>query len=79
MVSLPRKDDPPELGESRTTAVRWFLRNEKSLRAKGKLEAFQQVLQEYLDLGHVEIVPPDQLSGPTNMSYYLPVHGVVQD
>ncbi len=77
-VRLPRKETPPVLGESRQTAIRRFLSNESSLRRKGKLGDFEQVLQEYLDLGHAEVVPEDQLTNKPSY-YLLPVHGVIKE
>ncbi len=61
-VQLPRIANPPDLGVSRNLAIQRFLSNEKSLQRKGKLEEFQKALQEYLTLGHAEIVPSDQLT-----------------
>jgi len=73
-VSLPFKENPPTLGDSRTQALSRFYRNEESLRKKGKLEPFTEALQEYISLGHAHYVPSDQLLNPD--AYYLPVHGV---
>ncbi len=75
-VQLTRIANPPDLGVSRNLAIQRFLSNEKSLQRKGKLEDFQKALQEYLTLGHAEIVPSDQL---TLDHYYLPVHGVFKE
>ena len=38
IVHLPRKDDCPELGESRTMALKRFMNLERSLKAKGQFE-----------------------------------------
>ena len=40
---------------------------------------FQAIVQEYLDLGHAELVPPTQLHIPADKSFYLPMHGVYKD
>ncbi len=77
-VSLPRTADPPQLGESRRQAVSRLLQNEKSLTRKGKLEAFQTAVREYVDLGHAHVIPNHQLRPPDN-HFYLPVHGVFKD
>ncbi len=77
-VSLPRTADPPKLGESRRQAVSRLLQNEKSLTRKGKLEAFQTAVREYVDLGHAHIIPNHQLRPPDD-HFYLPVHGVFKD
>ena len=44
VVSLPRKDPPPELGLSRPTALHCFVWNERSLKKKGKLPDYQKAL-----------------------------------
>jgi len=72
-VQLPRVPNPPELGQSSTLAVQRFLRNERSLRKRGKLEEFEHALQEYLTIGHAKEVPSENLQ---NDHYYLPVHSV---
>ena len=76
-VSLPHVSDAPTLGDSRKQAYKRLLSNERSLLAKDKLEAFNNVLREYIDLGHAHFVPADQLHN--SPSYYLPVHGVFKD
>ena len=76
MVTLPRKDPAPVLGESRSQALQRFRSNERSLLRKGTWEQFQAVIQGYLDLGHAELVTPQELTTPTDSCYYLPMHGV---
>ena len=78
-VTLLRKSDVSELGESRAKAVQRFLTNEHSIILKGTYEAFQKVVQEYLDLGHAEPVPQESLTVPSHSSYYLPMHGVTKE
>ena len=75
-VSLPRTDSPPELGDSRPQAISRLLANEKSLRKRGKLQSFCEVIQEYFTLGHAEHVPTTDLKLPC---YYMPVHAVVKE
>jgi len=75
-VSLPRKPDPPNLGDSRPQAMSRLLANERSLQKRGNLEAFGAVIKEYFTLGHAELVPTADLKLP---SYYLPVHAVVKE
>ena len=78
-VKLPRVDPTPRLGESRTGAVRRYLSNERTLKRKGQLEKFTQVLKEYLQLNHAEVVPTEQLYQEQYLRYYLPVHGVIKE
>ena len=76
MVTLPRKDQAPVLGESRSQALQWFRSIERSLLCRGNWEQFQAVIQSYLDLGHAQPVTQQELTTPTENCYYLPMHGV---
>ncbi len=76
-VRLPRVSDPPELGDTRRMAISRLHANERSLSAKGKLEAFNVVMTEYLTLDHAEIVPFSELTRQPQC--YLPVHGVFKE
>ena len=53
-VALPRRDSAPELGESRSTALRRFLSNERTLHRKNQWEQFNAVLQEYTDCSDMQ-------------------------
>ena len=75
-VSLPRKEQDLSLGESRSQAVKRFHSHERSLAQKGHSEKFHQQIQEYLDLGHTQLVTKDELHTPVGDCYYLPMHGV---
>ena len=57
-------------------AVWRFLSLERSLNAKGCFKEFSDVMQEYLDLGHAEIVPIADLEKPPDSIFYLPMHAV---
>ena len=76
MVTLPKKESASTLGESRSRALRRFYSNERSLLNKGTWKQFQDVVQEYLDLGHARLVTAEELKTPQAESYYLPMHGV---
>ena len=58
-------------------AYKRLLSNERSLSAKMKLDAFQAVLHEYIDLDHAHFIPQDELTNRPH--FYLPVHGVFKD
>ena len=75
-MTLPKKDTTLKLGESRSRALVRFQRNEASLLRKGTWTKFQAVVQEYLDLGHAQLVTQQELDTPLQVSYYLPMHGV---
>ena len=78
VVSLPRRQLAPELGESRSTALRCYLSNEMSLQRKGKWNAFADGVREYEQLGHAELVPARDLCKPPSSCFYLPMHGVIK-
>jgi len=77
MVTLPRVKTPKELGDSLRQAMKRLLSNEKTLKAKDKLDAFNTDVREYLSLGHAENIPWNELK--IKPHYYLPVHGVFKD
>ena len=79
VVPLPKKPDAKQIGESRSQAVRRFLSLERSLHAKHQFDKFGSVMQEYLDLGHAELVPPSDLEKPEHQVFYLPMHPVRKD
>ena len=49
------------------------------LKKQGRLNAFNAVVEEYLTLGHAELVPSEDLTKSPSESYYLPMHGVVKE
>ena len=73
-VALPRRDDVPPLGESRSQALCRYIANEKAILRRNIYKPFQDVVQGYLDLGHAEAVPASELS--MEETYYLPMHSV---
>ena len=79
VVPLPKKPDPPSLGESRSQAVRRFLSLKCSLQLKNEFSTFNSVMQEYLDLCHAEPVPLADLEKPEKDVFYLPIHAVKKE
>ena len=79
MVSLPKRLDAKQIGESRTQAVRRFFSLERSLNAKGLFQDFSSVMTEYMDLGHAELVPLEEMEKPTSQVFYLPMHVVYKN
>ena len=74
--SLPRRNDVPPLGDSRAQAHSRYITNEKSILRRGIWKPFQNVVQEYLDLGHAELIPS---TDPTpEQVFYLPMHSVAK-
>ena len=78
-MDLPKRELPIHLGKSRNTALKRFLQNERSLKAKGHWEPFSQGVQEYLDLKHAEMIPLHQLTPEPSGSFYLPMHGMTEE
>ena len=79
VVPLPRKTNAPLLGESKSSAVRRYLSLERSLSSEGKSDQFHTVMEEYLKLGHAELVPVADLQKPDNEIFYLPMHIVLKE
>ena len=75
LVRLPKTEEKTAFGESKTQAVNRAKANERSLVRKNVWPQFQEVIQEYLDLGHAQPVPASD-SQPTSTSYFMPVHAV---
>ena len=75
-MRLPIRQDSPALGDSRTQALQRFRANERSTIHKGTYAKFQQVVQEYLDLGHAQPVNTSIINN--NQPYYLPMHAVMK-
>ena len=64
VVPLPITSSTQTLAESRSQAVRRFLSLEHSLNQKNKYQEFENVFQEYFDLGHTEPVPSKDMDKP---------------
>ena len=76
IVPLPKDPGSQPLGESRSQAVKRFFSLERSLNSKGHFQDFNAVMQEYLDLGHAEVVPAADLEKLPESTFYLPMHAV---
>ena len=75
-VVLPRNSKGLVIGESRSRAMKRFMANERALLSRGKYAQFQAVVQDYLDLGHAQLLDEQDFVVPTPSCYYLPMHGV---
>ena len=76
VVPLPKDPSAKSIGESRSQAVRRFLSLERTLHSKGRFKELDTVIQEYLDLGHAEMVQDTEMEKPLDSVFYLPVHAV---
>ena len=76
-VNLPKSDAISSLGKSYNMAHSRFLSNESSVRRRNIYPDYQAVVQEYIDLEHAELVPPDEPEPP--ISFYMPMHCVLKE
>ena len=70
-VKLPRIISDLQLGDSKTQAVHRARHNERSLMRKKVWPAFQEVMKEYLELGHAQPVTQADLEIPPSECYYI--------
>jgi len=86
---IPWKHPKPEIGESRSYAVRRLLQMERRLSSKTNNERrksenqhykneYIQFMREYQELGHMTQVPPLDGMHPNNNVYYIPHHFVLK-
>lgn len=79
IVKLPFKcEDPiPKIGDTREIALHRFHQYERRLEKNPSLkEACDKVIEEYLELKHVEEVPEEELN---KSAVYLPYHPVIRE
>lgn len=74
VVSLPIKPDAKPLGHSKAQALKRFYNLEKRLASDVQLKsAYQDFMQEYIELGHMQIAPP-AADGPN--VFFIPHHPI---
>ena len=78
-VTLPRTLGDLKLRDSRNQALHRARCNEKSLIRRNRYSAFQDVMADYINLGHARLVSPQDLLLPSESTYYMPVHSVVKE
>ena len=76
IIPLPKRPNAKTLGESRSQAVRRFLTLERSLRSIDQFGSFNDVMEEYFQMGHAELVPTTDLEKSQQEVFYLPMHAV---
>ncbi|GFR03492.1 retrovirus-related Pol polyprotein from transposon 17.6 [Trichonephila clavata] len=76
-VKFPFQDSSDELGSSRDIAVhrlqqieRWFSKN------RFLSDQYHKFMDDYLKLGHMELIPENEIDVPASSSFYLPHHPV---
>ncbi|XP_062712504.1 uncharacterized protein LOC134289861 [Aedes albopictus] len=79
VVRLPFDDSKQALGESLATATQRLKAMERKFKADSDFEQqYRQFIREYLELGHMEPVPKEEIDIPVERRYYLPHHAVVK-
>ena len=79
-MKLPFKAEANKLGESFTQARRRFMSLERRLIADPELhERYKNFIREFMDLGHLEQVPPNEIDKDPPQLYYLPHHCVFRE
>ena len=80
VVKLPIKDSQSILGSSRDMAVRRLIQLEKRLErnVSHKLE-YHKFMDEYENLGHMQLVSRDDVTHNSNPTYYIPHHFVLKE
>ncbi|XP_062714016.1 uncharacterized protein LOC134290827 [Aedes albopictus] len=79
IVRLPFDDSKPALGESLTPAIKRLRSMERRFRQDKEFhKQYTEFLSEYLALGHMEVVPANEVEVETSKCFYLPHHAVVK-
>ncbi|GFX04545.1 DUF1758 domain-containing protein [Trichonephila clavipes] len=66
-----------ELGSSRDTAVHRLQQIERRFRKNKSLsDQYHKFMNDYLKLGHTELIPENEIDFPATSSFYLPHHPV---
>ena len=79
-VNLPFRPDAQRLGNSKAQAIKRFYSMETKLSRNPIFRAkYNEFIQEFLDTGHLELVPPDEIDIPDSQAYYMPHHGVLKE
>ncbi len=77
ITTLPFFGDVTTLGNSAGSARLRFINLERKLeKTPITYSQYRAFMQEFIDLGHMELVPDAELDLPANKSYYIPHHCV---
>lgn len=78
IVSIPLKNNAPQLGQSREFALQRFFSQERKLIKNAHLYSeYKKFMAEYEQLGHMSVIQESDFENELN--YYLPHHAVVKD
>ncbi|XP_055543590.1 uncharacterized protein LOC129729131 [Wyeomyia smithii] len=80
VVRLPFDAVKPALGDSANSAIRRFKAMERKFSIDEELrKQYTNFMTEYLQLGHMERIPPSELVVDVDKCFYLPHHAVLKD
>ncbi|XP_055590386.1 uncharacterized protein LOC129742509 [Uranotaenia lowii] len=80
IVRLPFDDSKPYLGESLTAAKKRLVAMERRFVVQPEFKRlYSGFMSEYLELGHMELVPNDEVMKDSAKCYYLPHHAVMKE
>lgn len=75
VVAMPLVPNHPKLGNSLRAAIARQLQNEKRFRKDPALKAkYVNDLRQFIDLDHMELVPPQEIDKSSSEIYYIPHH-----
>ncbi|GFQ66356.1 uncharacterized protein TNCT_108981 [Trichonephila clavata] len=76
-VKFPFRDSSDELGSSRDIAVHRLQQIERRFSKNQSLsDQYHKFMDDYLKLGHMELIPENEIDVPASSSFYLPHHSV---
>ncbi|GFQ72689.1 uncharacterized protein LOC103569155 [Trichonephila clavata] len=76
-VKFPFRDSSDELGSSRDIAVHRLQQIERRFSKNQSLsDQYHKFMEDYLKLGHMELIPENEIDVPASSSFYLPHHPV---
>ena len=78
-VSLPFKTNVGTLGECKANALKRFFSLERKFKQEVLYTQYRDFIKEFRDMGHLEFVPPDELTMSEKISYHLPHLCVLED
>lgn len=81
VVQLPFKSDKEtDFGNSFNLAFSWFKYTEHRIASNQNLkDEYVRFMDEYLNLGHMQEVPANEINLSASKCYYLPHHAVLKD
>ncbi|GFQ79177.1 uncharacterized protein TNCT_189691 [Trichonephila clavata] len=76
-VKFPFRDSSDKLGSSRDIAVHRLQQIERRFSKNQSLsDQYHKFMDDYLKLGHMELIPENEIDVPASSSFYLPHHPV---